>query len=171
MILDVQLWELRTQMLHQGLSETILVNTLTDVRELKNVKIIVTTPKLSEKKTIPFLGAKKIAPFLNYPTPAPVLNGTARSAKNSIFIIFIKKVSQIGMKFPPPLYIPKIICFFRKTAFLLASRCCPTWRNSCMLLTMQGILQSLPSMFPHFEEYHLDPPSILLFPKRKMCWS
>ncbi len=34
-ILDVQLWELGTQMLHQGLSETILVNTLTDVRELK----------------------------------------------------------------------------------------------------------------------------------------
>ncbi len=34
-ILDVQLWELGTQSLHQGLSETILVNTLTDVRELK----------------------------------------------------------------------------------------------------------------------------------------
>ncbi len=35
-ILDVQLWELGTQRLHQGLSETILVNTLTDdVRELK----------------------------------------------------------------------------------------------------------------------------------------
>ncbi len=34
--LDVQLWELGTQRLHQGLSETILVNTLTDVRELKN---------------------------------------------------------------------------------------------------------------------------------------
>ncbi len=32
-ILDVQLWELGTQRLHQGLSETILVNTLTDVRE------------------------------------------------------------------------------------------------------------------------------------------
>ncbi len=32
-ILDVQLWELGTQRLHQGLSETILVNT--DVRELK----------------------------------------------------------------------------------------------------------------------------------------
>ncbi len=35
-ILDVQLWELGTQRLHQGLSETILVNTLTDVREFKN---------------------------------------------------------------------------------------------------------------------------------------
>ncbi len=34
-ILDVQLWELGTQRLHQGLSETILVNTLTDVREFK----------------------------------------------------------------------------------------------------------------------------------------
>ncbi len=34
--LDVQLWELAAQRLHQGLSETILVNTLTDVRELKN---------------------------------------------------------------------------------------------------------------------------------------
>ncbi len=34
-ILDVQLWELATQRLHQGMSETILVNTLTDVRELK----------------------------------------------------------------------------------------------------------------------------------------
>ncbi len=34
-ILDVQLWELRTQRLRQGLSETILVNTLTDVREFK----------------------------------------------------------------------------------------------------------------------------------------
>ncbi len=34
-ILDVQLWELGTQRLHQGLSEIILVNTLTDVRELK----------------------------------------------------------------------------------------------------------------------------------------
>ncbi len=35
--LDVQLWELGTQRLHdQGLSETILVNTLTDVREVKN---------------------------------------------------------------------------------------------------------------------------------------
>ncbi len=36
-ILDVQLWELDTQRLHQGLSETILVNTLTDVRELKKL--------------------------------------------------------------------------------------------------------------------------------------
>ncbi len=35
-ILDVQLWELGIQRLHQGLSETILVNTLTDVREFKN---------------------------------------------------------------------------------------------------------------------------------------
>ncbi len=34
--LDVQLSELGTQRLHQGLSETILVNTLTDVREFKN---------------------------------------------------------------------------------------------------------------------------------------
>ncbi len=34
--LDVQFWELGTQRLHQGLSETILVNTLTDVREFKN---------------------------------------------------------------------------------------------------------------------------------------
>ncbi len=34
--LDVQLWELGTQRLHQGLSETILLNTLTDVREFKN---------------------------------------------------------------------------------------------------------------------------------------
>ncbi len=31
--LDAQLWELCAQRLHQGLSETILVNTLTDVRE------------------------------------------------------------------------------------------------------------------------------------------
>ncbi len=37
MILDVQLWELGTQRLHQGLSETILVDTLTDVREFKNM--------------------------------------------------------------------------------------------------------------------------------------
>ncbi len=36
-ILDVQLWELGTQRLHQGMSETILVNTLTDVREFKNI--------------------------------------------------------------------------------------------------------------------------------------
>ncbi len=34
-ILDIQLWELGTQRLHQGLSETIIVNTLTDVREFK----------------------------------------------------------------------------------------------------------------------------------------
>ncbi len=34
-ILYVQLWELGTQRLHQGLSETIFVNTLTDVREFK----------------------------------------------------------------------------------------------------------------------------------------
>ncbi len=36
MILDVQLWELGAQRLHQGLSETIHVNTLTDVRKFKN---------------------------------------------------------------------------------------------------------------------------------------
>ncbi len=41
MILDVQLWELGTQRLHQGLSETILVNTLTDVREFKNVDMYI----------------------------------------------------------------------------------------------------------------------------------
>ncbi len=35
--LDVQLWELGTQRLHQGLSETILVNILTDVREFKKL--------------------------------------------------------------------------------------------------------------------------------------
>ncbi len=35
MTLDVPLRELDTQRLHQGLSEIILVNTLTDVRELK----------------------------------------------------------------------------------------------------------------------------------------
>ncbi len=34
-ILNVQLWELGTQRLYQGLSETILVNTLIDVREFK----------------------------------------------------------------------------------------------------------------------------------------
>ncbi len=34
-ILDVQLLELGTQGLHQRLSETFLINTLTDVRELK----------------------------------------------------------------------------------------------------------------------------------------
>ncbi len=39
--LDVQLWELGTQRLHQGLSETILVNTLTDIRELKKVEFYV----------------------------------------------------------------------------------------------------------------------------------
>ncbi len=39
-ILDVQLWELGTQRLHQGLSETILVNTLTDIREFKNPWLI-----------------------------------------------------------------------------------------------------------------------------------
>ncbi len=38
MILDVQLWELGTQRLQQGLSETILVNTLTDVIEFKKKK-------------------------------------------------------------------------------------------------------------------------------------
>ncbi len=36
MTLDVPLRELDTQRLHQGLSETILVNTLTDFREFKN---------------------------------------------------------------------------------------------------------------------------------------
>ncbi len=49
---------------------------------------------------------QKIAPFPNYPTLASVLNGTARSAKNSLFIIFIKNVSQLGMNksfAPPPL--------------------------------------------------------------------
>ncbi len=35
--LDVQLWELGTQRLHQGLSETIFVNTLTDVREFQKM--------------------------------------------------------------------------------------------------------------------------------------
>ncbi len=35
-ILDVQVWELGTQRLHQGLSETLLVNTMTDVSEFKN---------------------------------------------------------------------------------------------------------------------------------------
>ncbi len=35
MLLDVQLWELGSQRLHQGLSETILMNTLTDVKEFK----------------------------------------------------------------------------------------------------------------------------------------
>ncbi len=39
-ILDVQLWELVTQRLHQGLSETILVNTLTDVRELTKSVVV-----------------------------------------------------------------------------------------------------------------------------------
>ncbi len=34
-ILDGQLWKLGTQRSHQGLSETILVNTLTDFGELK----------------------------------------------------------------------------------------------------------------------------------------
>ncbi len=38
--LDVKLWELGTQRLHQGLSETILVNTLTDVREFKKEILI-----------------------------------------------------------------------------------------------------------------------------------
>ncbi len=47
-ILDVQLWELGAQRLHQGLSETILVKTLTDVREFKkkNVWKYVKTAKL-----------------------------------------------------------------------------------------------------------------------------
>ncbi len=36
--LDVQLWELGTERLHQGLSETILVNTRTDVKELKKLQ-------------------------------------------------------------------------------------------------------------------------------------
>ncbi len=40
-ILGVQLWELGTQRLHHGLSETILVNTLTDVRELKKTKMLI----------------------------------------------------------------------------------------------------------------------------------
>ncbi len=38
MILVIQLWERGTQRLHQGMSETIFVNTLTDVREFKNYK-------------------------------------------------------------------------------------------------------------------------------------
>ncbi len=38
--LDVQLWELGTQSLHQGLSEAILVNTLIDVREFKNWNVV-----------------------------------------------------------------------------------------------------------------------------------
>ncbi len=33
--LDVQRWELGAQRLHQGLSENILMNSLTDVREFK----------------------------------------------------------------------------------------------------------------------------------------
>ncbi len=51
---------------------------------------------MSEKNHL-FLGAK-IAPLPNYPTLASVLNGTARSTKkNSLFITFIKNVSQLGM--------------------------------------------------------------------------
>ncbi len=42
-ILDVQLWELGTQRLHQGLSETILLNTLTDVRGFKKTPSILST--------------------------------------------------------------------------------------------------------------------------------
>ncbi len=38
--LDIQLWELGNQRLHHWLSETILVNTLTDVRELKKKDIL-----------------------------------------------------------------------------------------------------------------------------------
>ncbi len=45
--LDVQLWELGTQRLHQGLSETILVNTLTDVREFKK-KSPTNSPKIGK---------------------------------------------------------------------------------------------------------------------------
>ncbi len=45
-ILDVQLWELGTERLHQGLSETILLNTLTDVRELKKIPCIQACQKL-----------------------------------------------------------------------------------------------------------------------------
>ncbi len=52
-ILDVQLWELGTQRLHQGLSETILVNTLTDVREFKNGYLYVSYHrKISDKSQI-----------------------------------------------------------------------------------------------------------------------
>ncbi len=46
MILDVQLWELGNQRLHQGLSEIILVNTMTDVREFKNISCV---PRLYSK--------------------------------------------------------------------------------------------------------------------------
>ncbi len=59
-ILDVQLWELRTQRLHQGLSETILVNTLlTDVREFKNTKKI-----LIFYSKIDYYIAEKVSDFL-----------------------------------------------------------------------------------------------------------
>ncbi len=39
--LDVQRWELGAQRLYQGLPETIPVNTLTDIRELKNTKFCI----------------------------------------------------------------------------------------------------------------------------------
>ncbi len=55
MTLDVPLRELDTQRLHQGLSETILVNTLTDVRVFKKkniastrAKVLITTMMMSD---------------------------------------------------------------------------------------------------------------------------
>ncbi len=46
--LDVQLWELGTQKLHQGLSETIHVNTLTDIREFKKY-LAISLPVCNQK--------------------------------------------------------------------------------------------------------------------------
>ncbi len=48
MTLDVPLRELDAQRLHQGLLETILVNTVTDVREFKNLKYLSFTCKAED---------------------------------------------------------------------------------------------------------------------------
>ncbi len=57
MTLDVPLSELDAQRLHQGLSETILVNTLTDVRELKN-DVHICPDSVNPQRGHPYFGSE-----------------------------------------------------------------------------------------------------------------
>ncbi len=68
-ILDVQLWELDTQRLHQGLPETILVNTLTDVREFKNEQFKKLWMTRGIAKSIKMKN-KQYRKFIRYPNKA-----------------------------------------------------------------------------------------------------
>ncbi len=54
-ILYVQLWQLGTQRLDQGLSETILANTLTDVRQFKNTFYTIYIPPAFENLAIAYV--------------------------------------------------------------------------------------------------------------------